>query len=92
MTDDMQNGKLLSEFVWTFHLLEFETLILALCDRDNNPNALALLRYLLLVDNQFSSRVDRFVQLHPNKEWWVEDNWFAKYKQYMDIYPEPHGE
>lgn len=81
-------GMLLSHFVWSYQLLHFETLVMAFIDRDDDPNMYLLLEYLFITDNQFSSRVEFFLSLNVAKEFWKEDSFFAKHKDFDQKYPE----
>jgi hypothetical protein len=60
-------GSLLSDFIWQYQILNWETVLLALADRDDDPNMYAILEYLLISDPQFSARVDQFLQTNVNK-------------------------
>ena len=60
-------GSLLSDFIWQYQLLNWETVLLALADRDDDPNMYVILEYLLLADPQFGARVDAFLQINVNK-------------------------
>eukprot|EP01119_Soliformovum_irregulare_P026240 TRINITY_DN9971_c0_g1_i4.p1 TRINITY_DN9971_c0_g1~~TRINITY_DN9971_c0_g1_i4.p1 ORF type:complete len:1004 (-),score=299.72 TRINITY_DN9971_c0_g1_i4:46-2610(-) len=81
-------GSLLASFVWTYHLIDFETLILALLDKDADPNSYPLIEYLLISDNQFSQRVEGFCSLNLNKEHWREENYYKKHRDYEQKFPE----
>ena len=47
-----------------------------------------ILEYLLLIDTQFSQRIEKFLSLNFNKEFWCEDNFFAKHKEFENAFPD----
>lgn len=73
---------LLSNFSWVYYLLDFETLILALNDRDDDPNAATLLEHLLISDKMLSTRSEYFCSLNVNKDHWKEENYWIKHKDF----------
>lgn len=87
---------LIAEFlvflVWNQNMIPFETLLLALSCRDEEPNSFILLEYLLLNDphKTFLKRVEFFLTLDFNKDFWLDDEFFTKQKTFEEKFPETH--
>jgi hypothetical protein len=47
-----------------------------------------LLEYLLLVDPQMLNRMTTFLSINMNKEFWKEDQFFFKNKEFDSKFPE----
>jgi hypothetical protein len=84
-------GGQLARLIWFNNILQFENALLALADRDDDPNALPLVEHLLLANQEFGVRVDYFCSLNLNPEHWNETYHFVGHRHYHDKYPEKFG-
>eukprot|EP00026_Physarum_polycephalum_P000590 Phypoly_transcript_00591.p1 GENE.Phypoly_transcript_00591~~Phypoly_transcript_00591.p1 ORF type:complete len:1441 (+),score=280.99 Phypoly_transcript_00591:85-4407(+) len=69
---------LLANFVYSWHILPLEVTLLALMDRDDDPNVFTLLEHLLLDCPHINQRLDAFYALNINNNLWKEDAYFQK--------------
>jgi hypothetical protein len=81
-------GSLLSHFIFSWRVLPIETTILALMDRDDDPNVFPILEYLLLESPHLSQRIDSFYSLNMDNHFWKDPFVFQKISDYNNRFPD----
>jgi len=80
-------GQAISTLIWSDAVISLETFLLALMDRDDDPNAFNIIRYLVVHDVQLQARLGTFLRLGFLPDFWDEPDRFAKHTTYYAEHP-----
>jgi hypothetical protein len=80
-------GQTLASLIWHDAFISLENVILALMDRDDDPNAANIIDYLLLKDKSLLNRLCTFLHLQFKPNFWDEPDHFSKHQAYYAQHP-----
>ena len=76
-------GKWIDEMIWNNNLLSFDRVLLALADRDDDPNSYQLLEYFLITSRYITQYIHLFLQVEINPQTWEEPDFYSKMNRFF---------
>ena len=87
MDDILKYGSILDEMIWSNNLISFNRFILALSDRDNDPNSYLFIEYFLIHSQHVINHIKKFLNVGISIKSWEEPDFFTKMSYYFQEFP-----